>query len=58
MTAPPKPPLGVEPREILDLKRYSDLCAAIGRYIVCGETPPLEWVNEARQLRRDHPDFD
>ncbi len=52
-----KPPLGVEPREIWDRQRYDNLCAAIGRRIVCGDTPPLEWVTEARQLRKEHPEY-
>lgn len=53
-----KPPLGVVSKTIWDKKRYDELCTAIGRYIVCGETPPLEWAQEARQLRREHPGFD
>ena len=46
----PKPPLGIMPRYIWNLKRIDDLNNAINRYYESGLKIPMEWIEEYNDL--------
>lgn len=50
------PPIGIMPEHIWKRKRYSDLCCAIGRYVLAGMEPPPEWVEEGQRLLKEIED--
>ena len=41
-----KPPIGIIPRYIWELKRIKELKSAIRRFIAAGKEIPIEWINE------------
>ena len=47
---PRKPPIGVMPEYLWKKKRYNELCAAIGRYVMSGPEPLPEWIEEGKRL--------
>lgn len=47
-----KPPLGVMPKDIWDMKRANELGMAIQRYIAEGFVIPSKWVEEYNDLMR------
>ncbi|MCC9023014.1 hypothetical protein [Bacillus nakamurai] len=47
-----KPPLGVIPKQLHDLYRFSELRNAIKRYIDAECGIPIEWVEEYNLLLR------
>lgn len=47
------PPIGIMPEYIWKRKRYSDLCDAIGRYVLAGMKPLPEWVEEGQRLLKE-----
>jgi hypothetical protein len=50
----PKPPLGIMPRNIWNLKRIDDLNNAINRYYEAGFKVPMEWLEEYNDLIVEH----
>ena len=48
-----EPPIGIMPEHIWKRKRYSDLCGAIGRYVLAGMKPLPEWVEEGQRLLKE-----
>ena len=47
-----KPPIGIIPRYIWELKRIKELKSAIRRFIAAGKQIPIEWVNEYNDFCR------
>lgn len=47
-----KPPIGIIPRYIWELKRIKELKSAIRRFIAAGKEIPIEWVNEYNDFCR------
>lgn len=47
-----KPPIGIIPRYIWELKRIKELKSAIRRFIAVGKQIPIEWVNEYNDFCR------
>jgi hypothetical protein len=46
----PKPPLGIMPRHIWNMKRIENLNDAINRYYEFGLKIPIEWIEEYNDL--------
>ena len=47
-----KPPIGIIPRYIWELKRIKELKSAIRRFIAAGKEIPIEWLNEYNDFCR------
>jgi hypothetical protein len=47
-----KPPIGIIPRYIWELKRIKELKSAIRRFIAAGKEIPIEWINEYNDFCR------
>lgn len=50
-TLDPNMPQGVESESSWKERRFQNLCAAIGRYIIAGIEPPPEWAIEGKELK-------
>jgi len=52
ITCSPKPPIGIDPKEIWIERRRIALRNAIDRYKVAGFPVPVEWYEEYYELMR------
>lgn len=48
--APPRPPLGLMPKEIHGTIRALDIMDAMERYAMAGMAVPAEWVAELKEI--------
>ncbi len=45
-----KPPLGIKPRKFVTEDRVCEICAGIDRFVKEAVVPPMEWIQELKEL--------